>query len=91
MEGVKTIDGVCFARMIHAGAANLQKQAKAINDLNVFPIPDGDTGDNMMLTILGGAEAAGEGSSSLAETAKKANKPHALRHRIAAHKGRRSP
>jgi hypothetical protein len=47
----KTIDGSLFCQMIvHASAAlNLQKQV--INDLNVFPVPDGDTGTNMSLTI----------------------------------------
>jgi DAK2 domain fusion protein YloV len=47
----KTIDGSVFCKMIvHASAAlNLQKQI--INDLNVFPVPDGDTGTNMSLTI----------------------------------------
>ncbi|MEI3122503.1 MAG: hypothetical protein V8S81_01570 [Oscillospiraceae bacterium] len=45
------IDGADFRQMvIHAAAAiNMQKQA--INDLNVFPVPDGDTGTNMSLTI----------------------------------------
>ena len=53
---VQTIDAAVFQRMmIHAHAAiNAQKQP--INDLNVFPVPDGDTGTNMTLTI--GAAAA---------------------------------
>ena len=48
---IQTIDGGLFQRMIiHAAAAiNLEKQS--INDLNVFPVPDGDTGTNMSLTI----------------------------------------
>ena len=48
---VQTIDAAAFQRMIvHAHAAiNAQKQT--INDLNVFPVPDGDTGTNMTLTI----------------------------------------
>ena len=49
-----TLDGILFARMVSFGAANLKSHAKEINDLNVFPIPDGDTGDNMLLTIMGG-------------------------------------
>lgn len=49
-----TLDGILFARMVSFGAANLRSHAKEINDLNVFPIPDGDTGDNMLLTIMGG-------------------------------------
>lgn len=51
---MKTLDGILFARMINAGAANLKAHAKEINDLNVFPIPDGDTGDNMLMTMMGG-------------------------------------
>ena len=45
------IDGASFAQaIVHASAAlNLQKQQ--INELNVFPVPDGDTGTNMSLTI----------------------------------------
>ncbi len=48
---IETIDGGLFQRMvIHAAAAiNLEKQS--INELNVFPVPDGDTGTNMSLTI----------------------------------------
>ena len=51
---MKTLDGILFSRMINSGAANLKAHAREINDLNVFPIPDGDTGDNMLLTIMGG-------------------------------------
>lgn len=51
---MKTLDGILFARMINSGAANLKSHVQEINDLNVFPIPDGDTGDNMLLTIMGG-------------------------------------
>ena len=43
-----------YAKMIAGGAANLQEHVQEINDLNVFPIPDGDTGDNMFMTISGG-------------------------------------
>ncbi len=52
---IQTIDAALFQRMIiHAAAAiNLQKQP--INDLNVFPVPDGDTGTNMSLTISAAA------------------------------------
>ncbi len=51
---MRTLDGILFARMVNSGAANLKAHAKEINDLNVFPIPDGDTGDNMLLTMMGG-------------------------------------
>ncbi len=51
----QTIDAALYHRMIVAGTANLRRHAARINDLNVFPIPDGDTGDNMLLTMRGGA------------------------------------
>ena len=53
---IQTIDAAAFQRaVIHAYAAiNAQKQA--INDLNVFPVPDGDTGTNMTLTIGAAAQ-----------------------------------
>ena len=45
------ISGSAFKRMIAFGAACVAQQKQAINDLNVFPVPDGDTGTNMSLTI----------------------------------------
>ena len=51
---MKTLDGTLFARMVNSGAANLKAHVNEINDLNVFPIPDGDTGDNMLMTMMGG-------------------------------------
>ena len=52
----KAIDGKEFFSLIAAGVANLNKNLKTVNELNVFPIPDGDTGDNMYHTISGGFE-----------------------------------
>ena len=52
----KHLDGAMFEEFIISGAAKLEKNVKKINDLNVFPIPDGDTGDNMYRTIAGGIE-----------------------------------
>ncbi len=51
----KTINGVMFARMIKGGAANLRANRNVVNALNVFPVPDGDTGDNMCMTLEAGA------------------------------------
>ena len=48
---VATIDGALFQRMIVHGAASINAQKESINELNVFPVPDGDTGTNMSLTI----------------------------------------
>ena len=54
MDRGQALDGILFAEMINGGAANLKAHVKEVNDLNVFPIPDGDTGDNMLLTVMGG-------------------------------------
>ena len=47
-----TIDASLCARMFLAGAKNLEAKKEWINELNVFPVPDGDTGTNMTLTIM---------------------------------------
>lgn len=66
------IDGVIYSKMLHRGALRLHKHVEEINNLNVFPIPDGDTGDNMFLTFMGGVEAAKEENDSIAAVARKA-------------------
>ena len=48
---IQTIDGIQFKHMVLHGAAAITLQKQKINDLNVFPVPDGDTGTNMSLTI----------------------------------------
>ena len=48
---IQNIDAAAFQRMVIHGAAAISAQKQAINDLNVFPVPDGDTGTNMSLTI----------------------------------------
>ncbi len=55
-----TIDAGLMARMFLAGAKNLESKKEWINELNVFPVPDGDTGTNMTMTIMA---AAREGAS----------------------------
>ncbi|MBU9726637.1 DAK2 domain-containing protein [Diplocloster modestus] len=50
-----TIDAKILARMFLAGAKNLEAKKEWINELNVFPVPDGDTGTNMTLTIMSAA------------------------------------
>ena len=54
------IDGTLYLNMIRAGAQSLNHHRTAVNDLNVFPIPDGDTGDNMFMTINAGAVKTAE-------------------------------
>lgn len=50
-----TIDAGMLAKMFLAGAKNLESKKEWINELNVFPVPDGDTGTNMTLTIMSAA------------------------------------
>ncbi len=57
---IKTIDAKVLSRMFLAGAKNLEAKKEWINELNVFPVPDGDTGTNMTMTIM---SAAGEVSA----------------------------
>ena len=55
-----------YLNLIRGGAANLSQNRHTINDLNVFPIPDGDTGDNMYMTIEAGTRATGNRLSDMA-------------------------
>ena len=56
--GTTCLTGKLFLDMLRSGAANLELHSSEVNDLNVFPIPDGDTGSNMTLTIQGGVNAS---------------------------------
>ncbi|MFN2925742.1 DAK2 domain-containing protein [Lachnospiraceae bacterium YH-ros2228] len=57
---IKTIDASMLAKMFLAGAKSLEAHKDEINELNVFPVPDGDTGTNMTMTIMSAArEVAG--------------------------------
>jgi uncharacterized protein len=51
----RSINGADFTAMVLAGAEKLQQHAEHVNSLNVFPVPDGDTGTNMNLTMTAGA------------------------------------
>ncbi len=55
MVNKNTIDASMLAKMFLAGAKNLEAKKEWINELNVFPVPDGDTGTNMTLTIMAAA------------------------------------
>ena len=50
-----TVDAKILGRMFLSGAKNLEAKKEWINELNVFPVPDGDTGTNMTLTIMSAA------------------------------------
>ena len=68
----KVLNGELFLKMFRGGVAYLRAHVKAVNDMNVFPVPDGDTGDNMMMTMEGGAKALskieGESLDDVAES-----------------------
>ncbi|MBP3650107.1 MAG: DAK2 domain-containing protein [Clostridia bacterium] len=75
----KTIDGVLLRDMVLAGAALLEKNREAVDALNVFPVPDGDTGTNMSLTMSSATKevsqkeylSAGEAAAAVAKGALK--------------------
>ena len=62
------IDAKLYLNLIRGGAARLDAHRQTVNELNVFPIPDGDTGDNMYMTIRSGCEASGDTLSEIAKS-----------------------
>lgn len=58
------IDGAIFTEMVRSGASELRSNVEEINELNVFPVPDGDTGDNMRMTLESGLAALEKISSN---------------------------
>ncbi|MBO7397032.1 MAG: DAK2 domain-containing protein [Bacteroidales bacterium] len=62
------LDAKLYLNLIRGGASSLAAKRQEINDLNVFPIPDGDTGDNMLMTIRAGAKADGNSLSEMASS-----------------------
>lgn len=73
MNTITKLDGETFAEMLSFAATSLRKHAKEINDLNVFPIPDGDTGDNMLLTLSSGVGHLRDTDGSISEVALRAS------------------
>lgn len=63
MDHVNGIDGLTYFNMLRQGTLALGREKQNINDLNVFPIPDGDTGDNMYMTMKAGVGGARMGDS----------------------------
>ena len=57
------LNGELFGQMLLSGLNNLRLRQKEINEMNVFPVPDGDTGTNMVLTLGKGVENAGQKQS----------------------------
>ncbi len=67
----KQIDGKNYTKMLLGGASALLEHAQEINDLNVFPVPDGDTGTNMAKTLEGGiSKLANDETDSIGEASK---------------------
>lgn len=79
MVNTKTIDAKILSRMFLAGAKNLEAKKEWINELNVFPVPDGDTGTNMTLTIMSAASEVGSLTNPDMETLAKAISSGSLR------------
>lgn len=63
---MEILDGTQFLSLVRGGGVRLNEQRQIINDLNVFPIPDGDTGDNMYMTLEAGCRV---GPGPLGDTA----------------------
>ena len=74
-----TVDAKMLGRMFLAGAKNLEAKKEWINELNVFPVPDGDTGTNMTLTILSAASEVNALSEPSMKTLAKAIASGSLR------------
>lgn len=75
----KTINAELLAKMFLAGAANIEAKKEFINELNVFPVPDGDTGTNMSLTIMAAAKEVTALENANMETISKAISSGSLR------------
>ena len=73
MQKTTELDSLTFATMLRQGAVQLDRDKKVINDLNVFPIPDGDTGDNMLMTLKAGCTALNDQLGTLSELASAAS------------------
>lgn len=72
---LKYLGGLLFAKMLKGGASELHAKADEVNKLNVFPVPDGDTGDNMTMTIESGVASLNNiETDDLAEVLKVASK-----------------
>lgn len=64
---VQTLDGIEFRKLLENGYKNLKVNMSVIDELNVFPVPDGDTGKNMTMTIEGGVTGSSPDTASLSD------------------------
>ena len=72
------INGSVYRSMIVSAANNIANLQDEINKLNVFPVPDGDTGTNMSLTMQAGKNAVEHFSGNLTDCAEKAGIPYQI-------------
>lgn len=76
---IKTIDALTLQKMFLAGAKSIESKKEYINELNVFPVPDGDTGTNMTLTIMSAAKEVSQMENPTIEGLAKAISSGSLR------------
>ena len=76
---IKTINGATFRKMIVAGAGLLEQNKKYVDSLNVFPVPDGDTGTNMFLTMKSAVNEVSQCANNNIESLSRAFAKGALR------------
>lgn len=76
---IKTIDAFTLKKMFLAGAKSIENKKEYINELNVFPVPDGDTGTNMTLTIMSAAKEVSQMENPTIESLAKAISSGSLR------------
>ena len=68
---IEKVDGVAFKNMVEYALGNLNTHLETVNKLNVFPVPDGDTGTNMVTTIHKGLMALDDDIKDLQSISKK--------------------
>ena len=64
------LDGLTYVELLRFGIRNLEKHRTKLNDLNVFPVPDGDTGTNMVMTLRSGFDALKNKEGNLSDLAR---------------------
>ena len=76
----QTIDGAAFQKMILSAAASIEIHKQQINELNVFPVPDGDTGTNMSMTLNAAAADLRKAGSVTLTSRKPWRRPDSRQH-----------
>ena len=84
----RPLDGEALLGAFAGGTQALARQADAINAINVFPVPDGDTGTNMSLTMRAALEEAGRAEPRAEQDPSRPSVNRFLRAYIIAHRGR---